>query len=113
MNLDGWAGGGMSLEHYQSKSSILEKHCEECGRDPNEIRRTLLMPCYLTEDQNLIDRAVKGLGPGTVAGSKDYIVDRIGEFKEAGIAEIMFGGIPSGNVNLLQKFDEEILSAFN
>ena len=24
MNLDGWAGGGMSLEHYQSKSDILE-----------------------------------------------------------------------------------------
>ena len=60
-----------------------------------------------------IDRAVKGLGPGTVAGSKDYIIDRIGEFKEAGIAEIMFGGIPSGNVNLLEQFDEEILSAFN
>ena len=113
MNLDGWAGGGMSLEHYQNKSSILEKHCEDWGRDPNEIRRTLLMPCYLTDDQNLIDRAVKGLGPGTVAGSKDYIIDRIGEFKEAGIAEIMFGGIPSGNVNLLEQFDEEILSAFN
>jgi len=71
------------------------------------------MPCYLNEDQNLIDRAVKGLGSGTVAGSKDYIIDRIGEFKEAGIAEIMFGGIPSGNVNLLEQFDEEILSAFN
>ena len=113
MNLDGWAGGGMSLEHYQNKSSILEKHCEDWGRDPNEIRRTLLMPCYLTHDQNLIDRAVKGLGSGTVAGSKDYIIDRIGEFKEAGIAEIMFGGIPSGNVNLLEQFDEEILSAFN
>jgi len=48
-----------------------------------------------------------------VAGSKDYIIDRIGKFKEAGIAEIMFGGIPSGNVNLLEKFDAEILSAFN
>ena len=113
MNLDGWAGGGMSLEHYQNKASILEKHCEDWGRDPNEIRRTLLMPCYLPDDQNLIDRAIKGLGPGTVAGSRDYIIDRLGEFKEAGIAEIMFGGIPSGNVNLLEQFDEEILSAFN
>jgi len=39
--------------------------------------------------QVLIDRAVKGLGPGTVAGSKDYIIDRIGEFKEATF--ILFG----------------------
>ena len=112
MNLDGWAGGGMSLEHYQNKSSILEKHCEDCSRDPADIRRTLLMPCYLTEDQDLIDRAVKGLGPGTVAGSKNYIIDRISEFKEEGIAEIMFGGIPSGNTELLNQFEKEILSAF-
>ena len=80
MNLDGWAGGGMSLEHYQSKSALLEEHCEDCGRDPSEIRRTLLMPCYLTEDQKLIERALESLGPGTVAGSKQYIIDRIGEF---------------------------------
>ncbi len=48
-----------------------------------------------------------------MAGSKDDIIDRIGEYKEAGIAEIMCGGIPSGNMNLLEKFDAEILSAFN
>lgn len=112
MNLDGWAGGGMALDYYQHKASILEGHCEDVGRDPAEIRRTLLMPCYLTDDQSLIDRAVKNLGPGTVAGSRQYIVDRIGEFADAGIAEIMFGGIRSGDVERLQQFEQEVLSAF-
>ena len=113
MNLDGWAGGGMSLKYYQHKASILDKHCEDCGRDPSEIRRTLLMPCYITEDKERIEQIVKGLGEGTVVGSKQYIIDRIGEFQDAGIAEVMFGGIPSGNVALLQQFEEEIISAFN
>ena len=113
MNLDGWAGGGMSLQYDQHKASILDKHCEDCGRDPSEIRRTLLMPCYITEDKERIEQIVKGLGEGTVAGSKQYIIDRIGEFQDAGIAEVMFGGIPSGNVALLQQFEEEIISAFN
>lgn len=113
MNLDGWAGGGMSLRYYQHKASILDKHCEDCGRDPSEIRRTLLMPCYITEDKERIEQIVKGLGEGTVAGSKQYIIDRIGEFQDAGIAEVMFGGIPSGNVALLQQFEEDIISAFN
>jgi len=112
MNLDGWAGGGMALEYYQHKASVLEKHCEEAGRDPGEIRRTLLMPCYLTENEKLIARAVKNLGPGTVAGSKQYVIDRISEFQEAGIAEIIFGGIPSGDLDRLQQFEAEILSAF-
>ena len=111
MNLDGWAGGGMALEYYQYKAQILEQHCENVGRDPAEIRRTLLMPCFLTEDKAQIEQVVRRFGPGTVAGPKQYIVDRIGEFDDAGIAEIMFGAIPSGNVELLQRFEEEILSA--
>jgi alkanesulfonate monooxygenase SsuD/methylene tetrahydromethanopterin reductase-like flavin-dependent oxidoreductase (luciferase family) len=112
MNLDGWAGGGMALEYFKHKLNILESHCDACGRDPAEIRKTLLIPCYLTEDKGLIERAVKGLGPGTVAGSRQYIIDRIGEFAEAGVAEVMFGGIPSGDTALLQAFEQEIVSAF-
>ena len=100
----------MSLEYYQYKAGILEQHCEDAGRDPAEIRRTLLMPCYLTESKSLIERVVKGLGPGTVAGSRQYIVDRIGEFQDAGIAEIMFGGL--GGVERLKQYEEEIISAF-
>ena len=69
------------------------------------------MPCYLTEDKTLIERAVKSLGPGTVAGSRQYVIDRIGEFADAGIAEIIFGGIPSGDVDRLHQFEEEVLSA--
>ena len=112
MNLDGWAGGGMALEYYRYKAGILEQHCEDVGRDPAEIRRTLLIPCFLTEDNERIEQAVRRFGPGTVAGPKQYIIDRIGEFDDAGIAEIMFGAIPSGNVELLQRFEDEILSAF-
>ena len=112
MNLDGWAGGGMALDYYRYKAGILEQHCEDVGRDPAEIRRTLLMPCFLTEDKARIEQTVRRFGPGTVAGPKQYIIDRIGEFDDAGIAEIMFGGIPSGNAELLKRFEEEILSAF-
>jgi alkanesulfonate monooxygenase SsuD/methylene tetrahydromethanopterin reductase-like flavin-dependent oxidoreductase (luciferase family) len=111
MNLDGWAGGGMALAYYQHKAGVLERHCETVKRDPAEIRRSLLMPCYLTDDKELIDRAVKNLGPGTVAGSAQHIVDRIGEFSDAGINEIMFGGIPSGDVERLQQFEEQIVKA--
>lgn len=112
MNLDGWAGGGMALEYYRYKAEILEQHCEDVGRDPAEIRRTLLMPCLLSEDKARTDEFASRFGPGTVAGGSQYVIDRIGEFEDAGIAEIMFGALPSGNVGLLQRFEEEILSAF-
>ena len=70
------------------------------------------MPCFLTDDKDMVERVIKNLGPGTVAGSRQYIVDRIGEFSDAGISEVMFGGIPSGNTEMLQRFEEEIVDSF-
>ena len=112
MNLDGWAGQGLALDYYKYKAGILEQHCEDCGRDPAEIRRTVMMPCFLTEDKGMIERAVGSLGPGTVAGSRQYVVDRIGEFEEAGVAEVIFGAIRPGDVARLKQFEEEVVSAF-
>jgi alkanesulfonate monooxygenase SsuD/methylene tetrahydromethanopterin reductase-like flavin-dependent oxidoreductase (luciferase family) len=112
-NLDGWAGGGMSLEHYQHKIDVLQRHCEDVGRDPAEIKRTLLMPLRVTDDKDAAERFIKALGAGTVAGPKNYVIDRIGEFAAAGVEEIMFGAIPTGNVEAFQRVDEEIVAAFD
>ena len=62
-NLDGWAGAGMSLELYGHKISVLERHCEDVGRDPAEIKRTVLMPIRVTDDKTVAERFVEGLGP--------------------------------------------------
>ncbi len=113
-NLDGWARGPMTLEYYHHKLSVLARHCERVGRDPNEIRHTILMPVMLTDDKekaaNFI--AARRLGEGTVAGPKQYCIDRIGEFKEAGVDEIMFGGMITSKIEQYHRFEEEVLAAF-
>jgi len=112
-NLDGWAGGGMSLELYRHKVGVLERHCEAVGRDPAEIRRTLLMPIAVTDDASRAERFIKALGPGSVAGPRSYVIDRIGEFAEHGVEEIMFGAIPTGDVERVQRTESEIVAAFD
>ena len=113
MNLDGWAGGGMALEYFRHKVSVLERHCEKVERDPSEIRRTLLVPVRVTDDNAVAERYIRGLGRGTVAGPRTYVIQRIGEFIDAGVDEIMFGGLPTAKVEEYQHFDEEILAAFD
>jgi alkanesulfonate monooxygenase SsuD/methylene tetrahydromethanopterin reductase-like flavin-dependent oxidoreductase (luciferase family) len=112
-NLDGWAGGGMSLEYYQHKIRVLERHCEDLGRDPAEIRRTLLMPLNVTDDRASAKRFIEALGPGSVAGPRSYVIERIGEFADAGVEEIMFGAIRTGDVEGYQRVEEEIVAAFD
>lgn len=132
-NLDGWSGRGMSFELYQHKMNVLERHCENVGRDPSEIKRTLLAPLLITDDKAEAERFNEARGyrsmdrshgnyagplmapklSGSLAGPRDYIIDRIGQFAEAGVDEIMFGAIPTGDVEALQRVDEEIVAAFD
>ncbi len=113
MNMDGWAGQGMSMEVYKHKVGVLEKHCKDVGRDPDEIQKTLLMPLLITEDKDAIERFQRGLGRGSMAGPRNFVIDRIGEFEKEGVSEIMFGGIQTGDVEAYQRVEEEILSAFH
>ena len=112
-NMDGWAGQGMTLDVYRHKIGVLEKHCADAGRDPAEIKRTLLMPLQITEDKTRIERFQKALGPGSMAGPKNEVIDRIGEFEREGVAEIMFGAVRTGDVEMYQRIEEDIVSAFD
>lgn len=114
-NLDGWARGSMTLDYYQHKIGILEQHCEKVGRDPAEIKHTILMPVMFTDDDSAAATfiAQRRLGLGTVAGPRDYVIQRISEFIDAGVDEIMFGGLPTGDVEQYQRFNDEILTAFH
>ena len=114
-NLDGWAGGPMTREYVDQKWDILVQHCEEADRDPAEIKKTLLMPTLLSDDKEAVEAMKKGrrLGEGSALGERNYIIDRIGEIIDAGVQEIMFGGILTETPEEFSRFEEEVLSAFN
>ena len=113
-NLDGWAGGPMTAGYFHHKCAVLDRHCEAAGRDPAEIRRTVLMPTLVSDDPSAVSAFVDGrrLGEGTAAGSKSFVIDRIGEIRAAGAEEIMIGGLATAEPEMFQQVDEEILSAF-
>ena len=50
---------------------------------------------------------------GSLAGLRDYIIDRIGQFADASVDEIMFQQIPTGDVEALERVEEEIVAAFD
>ena len=114
-NLDGWAGGPMTAEYLNYKWSVVERHCENAGRDPAEIRKTILIPALLSDDKAAVDAFMQGrrLGAGSAAGSKNYIIDRVGEIIDAGVDEIMFGGILSDQPDEFVRFEEEVIAAFD
>ena len=112
LNLDGWAGRGMSVTLLKEKVDILHAHCEAVGRDPAEIKITALMPCLLTNDETAAREWEERVGPGTLNGPADKIIQRIGEFKEFGIDEVMFGRRGDNDPDYFARLDDEVISKF-
>ena len=114
MNLDGWSGVPMTAETFQHKVSVLNAHCERVGRDPTEIKHTVLIPTMVSDDEEKVAAFVNGrrLGEGSAAGPKNYVIDRIGEIIEAGADGIMIGGIPTDDLEQYELVAKEVLSHF-
>lgn len=114
MNLDGWSGVPMTADTFHHKVNILNAHCERVGRDPTEIKHTVLIPTMVSDDKEKVAAFVNGrrLGEGSAAGPKNYVIDRIGEIIEAGADGIMIGGIPTDDLEQYELVAKDVLSRF-
>jgi alkanesulfonate monooxygenase SsuD/methylene tetrahydromethanopterin reductase-like flavin-dependent oxidoreductase (luciferase family) len=91
---------------------VLERHCEEFGRDPSNIKKTILFPFRLENDEKKAKEIRKRRGEWVLFGTKSFIIDRIQQYIDAGAEEILFGGIPA-KPEPYEVIKEEIISEFN
>lgn len=100
-----------SPEIFKHKLEVIEHHCEEIGRDPDEIKKTILFPFRLEDDEEKAARLRKMQGEWRLFGTASFIIDRIQQYIDAGAEEIMFGSVPT-KPELFQRINDEILSVF-
>ena len=70
------------------------------------------MPTKLSNDETEVNEFIQRVGPGTVAGTAEYIIDRVGELFEAGVDEIMFGPLPN-DPEEFQRIEADVIAAFD
>ncbi len=107
-NLDFWHPGGVDV--FRHKQEVLDRHCEDAGRDPAEVKRTVALPFRLfANDQE----ARKSPGrPWYCWGTAPSIQDLLQQYIEAGAEEIILCGVPN-QPESWQQIDDEILAAFD
>jgi alkanesulfonate monooxygenase SsuD/methylene tetrahydromethanopterin reductase-like flavin-dependent oxidoreductase (luciferase family) len=102
------------------KISVLEKHCDDVGRDPAEITRTAFMSVALTDDETRARRLRGIFGTGMseedqqsylAIGTADHIIDVLHKYEAAGLKGIIFQGLPN-KAELYARLNEEVLAAF-
>jgi len=94
---------------YAQKAAVLDRHCEELGRDPREIVRSLLVPVYLDED-DVVRGKLERWGDNRewfLVGDDEEIRDRLGRFVEAGAELVIVQVDRAGRcVETLERFAE-------
>jgi F420-dependent oxidoreductase-like protein len=103
---DGWNVPFVSPEAFSHKCRVLDDHCDTVGRDPGAVRRTVNVGLAWTDDSltaqfgSLADL----VRPGVLTGTDEQVIDRIGQYVDAGADQI--------NLALRAPFDREALDRF-
>ena len=103
---DGWNVPFISPEQFTAKRAVLVEHCEQVGRDIAEIKCAANVGFSNSEDdfEKQFGLLRMGVRPGVMMGSDQEVVDRIGEYVEAGADQI--------NIAVRAPWDPEALERF-
>lgn len=101
-------------ETLSRKGAILDRYCQELGRDPRSIRHSAQALLVLTGDPALVER-VRASGRPVIGGNAAQVRAIIEQYAEAGVHELI---IPDFNLgrNLeeklaaLDRFTEEVMA---
>lgn len=86
------------------KSSVLDQHCEQQGRDPAEIQRSAVALLFLCDtEERAAELRARDLPRPSLIGTPAQLVDQIGAFAELGVGEVI---VPDFNLGGGEAQDE-------
>ncbi len=104
---DEWNGNNRTPEQYAELVEVLERHCEEIGRDPADIRRSMFVMGMMgrTPEENdrlasrfsrmslgremTFDQLQTSERPPVFAGGVEQCVDYLGRLADMGVEEVI------------------------
>jgi alkanesulfonate monooxygenase SsuD/methylene tetrahydromethanopterin reductase-like flavin-dependent oxidoreductase (luciferase family) len=120
---DVWNVPTYGLDRWELVAPRLDAACEEIGRDPASVRRSIETVLVLAPDEHSLTEARAraerrypgpgwGLEAGGFVGTPAAVVDRVGAFIDKGISQIVFFIYDRGERETLTLLAEEVISAF-
>jgi F420-dependent oxidoreductase-like protein len=119
---DGWNTLLMPVEEYRHKLDVLERHCADVGRDSAEIRKQLVLPMILADDEaqaeeRLRERAARlgvdadELRKGLLVATSGQAVERLLPYAELGVRDFLLMSRPPGDPQTMELLARELAPA--
>ncbi|MEY2434288.1 MAG: hypothetical protein QOC92_4013 [Acidimicrobiaceae bacterium] len=79
-----------------AKSAVLERHCNDVGRDPSTITRSTQALMFLSEDESwLAGKRQQNVGRPVIVGTPDEVIDIVRGYRDVGVDELI---VPDWNM---------------
>ena len=103
---DGWNTFLMPLDQYRHKLDVLSGHCRDTGRDPNEIRKSLVVQVILGNDEAELRERTGRLRAGQqgLTGVPEQVAEQIMPYIDAGVGDFIVGVRPPYDYGTLETF---------
>ena len=111
---DGWNVPFVAPDTYRHKVKVLHEHCEDAGREPQTITKSVNLGLAWRQGdlQAQFGNIAEFVKPGVLMGSVQEIVDRIGEYTDAGAEWVILAMRAPFDTDGLDRFAAEVLPAF-
>jgi F420-dependent oxidoreductase-like protein len=98
------------------KGVVLDRHCEELGRDPSTISRSANALLYLSHDESFVKKMrERDIGRPTIVGTPSEVVEIMAAYRDAGVDEVIIPDFnlsdPSRKRDTLDLFMTEVVAA--
>jgi alkanesulfonate monooxygenase SsuD/methylene tetrahydromethanopterin reductase-like flavin-dependent oxidoreductase (luciferase family) len=121
---DEWNMTRVDIPGFEQKLEVLGRHCADVGRDPNTIRRSLMIPMVIGRDRAEVARriaAARAIFPNLpadedgwraasfLAGSASDIGDALDRWAEAGMERVLLQMMDQEDIAALESFARGVL----
>ena len=130
---DIWNFVGGTVEIFKERSKRLDELLHHEDRKPEEVKRTVMKAVLCWQDQNQLEQLIEPIRQtfpnfsqtpsneiaawfsgqiGTITGNPAEVIDRLQEYSEAGVDELMVQWFQMGDSEGLQVIAENVLPHF-
>lgn len=112
-----------SPEMVRHKIEVLERHCRDVGRDPNEIEKTYWGPVIVSDNERLIDRVLTAsaaamsisrehAGEVLPVGSAAHVRNVVEQYTQAGVTGMIMMSQAPWKREIYARINDEVVTAF-
>jgi F420-dependent oxidoreductase-like protein len=121
---DEWNATRLDVDGFRQKREVLARHCEAVRRDPETIRRSLMVPLAIGQDSADVARRIAETraafptlpedeagwrAASFLAGSPDAVVESLKQWEAAGLQRVLLQMLDQEDIAALELFSRAVL----